>query len=195
MRTLFVLALFALLAPTAFAQPPERPNEVSLGIGDCGYMFLLFDALETIAGSTYGNQLGGFQLYASYERRMGTWNGVGVMGSWAFSSKYKYDGDTGEKLGKDDRYQLALTADWRAHWLRRPQVGLYSGLSAGMLYFTDKYRHIGYWPFEESPPHSMTTLAFRIVPIGLRVGGDWGGFLEPGFGTHGFVRAGLARRF
>ncbi len=194
MKALFAVALAMLLASTALAEVPAPRNQVSVSIGDPGAIFLfneiadgILTGIFTLGTVRYGDQHGGYLLTAAYERRLGRWNGVGVSGSWAYSSKRAYF--RGEDIGKVERQLLAFTADWRAHWLRRSSVDLYSGLSAGFLNFSDELGAPG------GGDDSETTLALQAVPLGARFGRAWGGSLETGIGTNGFVKLGLSRRF
>lgn len=188
MKTLMALILGMLLASTALAQLPENRNEVFVSIGDPGMMFLIDDVATivlTLGTVTYGDQEGGVQVVAGYQRWLNRWGSVGVAGSWAGSRKTAYL--LGRRLGEVERRQLTLMAEGRAHWLRRPIVELYSGLALGVADWSDD--------LVAAPDESGMFFAFHVVPVGLRVGGDWGGFLEPGLGLHSFLKGGLSRRF
>lgn len=194
MKALLAAVLATLVASTALAQVPAQRNQVYVAIGDPGLIFIVNDIADDIVGEmfslghvSYGAQRGGLQVSFGYERRLGTWNGVGVTGSWAGSSKRVYF--DGRDIGSVERQLLSLTFDWRAHWLRLPSADLYSGLSSGVLNLGDRLGAPG------GRDDSMTGAAFQIVPIGARLGRTWGGYVETGIGTHGFFKAGLSRRF
>ncbi len=195
MKTLLALALGALLASSAFAQSPQKANEVFVGIGDPGIIWMLYagttDVLDHIFYSnrvTYGDQQGGFQVVLGYQRQLGNWASAGLTGSWAGSSRTTFI--DGEDRGKDEIQLLTLMADGRAHWLRRPVVDLYSGLGLGVTQVSDKFLAVPTGAKDE-----FTSVAFQLIPIGIRVGRHTGGFFETGFGTNGFVKAGLSQRF
>jgi hypothetical protein len=188
MKSTFVLALGMLLASTAFAQPPEKPNEVFVGFGDAGLIFALEDVVTTVftlGTVTYGDQEGGLQVVAGYQRRFGSWAGLGVTGSWAGAKKTMRL--MGNDAGRVERRLLTLMVDGRAHWLRRPRVELYSGLAFGFTSLGDEWAALA----EEE---DLNGVGFHAIPIGIRFGRDVGGFLETGVGYHGFLKAGLSAR-
>ena len=63
----------------------------------------------------------------------------------------------------------------------------YSGVSVGVL-----FRDLDYVDTSKNVQKTNDTfLAFNIMPIGVRYGGDFGVFIEPSIGTRGFVQGGL----
>ena len=182
------MSIGALLASTALAEPPAQRNELFLGIGDAGLIFMLDDvgtAVLTLGTVTYGDEVGGFQIVGGYQRWFSSWSSLGVTGSWAGARKTAYF--RGEDVGKVDRRLITLMIDWRAHWLRRPAWDLYSGVAVGVGEMsTDLY---------SAPDEDGTYPTFHFIPIGVRGGRDWGIFAETGFGLNGFVKAGVSRRY
>lgn len=194
MKALLVAVVVTLSASTALAQTEAPRNQVYVGVGDPGAIFMFTEIADNILTGvfslgtvTYGDQQGGFLVNAGYERRFGAWNGLGISASWAGSRKTAYH--DGREIGRVDRQMIAVTTDWRAHWLRRPAVDLYSGVSLGMLNFSDQIGVPG------GQDDSITGFAFQLVPLGARFGRAWGGYAETGFGTHGFIKVGLSNRF
>ena len=108
--------------------------------------------------------------------------------SWAGSSKTVFL--NGEDSGKIERQMLTLMADGRAHWLRRPVWDVYSGISAGISHFSDEFLSVS-----ADDDGTFNGFAFQLIPIGVRLGRHTGGFFETGFGTNGFVKAGLSQGF
>ncbi len=200
MKTLLAVALAALLAAPAFAQPSSEPspkkNEVYLAIGDPGILFALTDVstqiLTQIVGGmvgshiTYGDTKGGFQLTGGYQRQLASWFSAGVAGAWAGTSQSIYV--NGVDRGDREMQFLTLIAEGRAHWLRRPSVRLYTGIGIGMNAVNDKFVGLA------DSKDTLIMPAFQVVPIGIRVGRDWGGYAELALGTNGVLKAGLSRR-
>lgn len=187
MKAFLLFALGMLLAGSALAQPPEKRNEVVLGIGDAGLLFMLDDVTTTIftlGTVTYGDERGGVQVVAGYQRWFSRGTSAGVTATWAGAKKTMFF--RGRSVGDVERRQMTLTVDGRAHWFRRPSAELYTGLALGVGAFSDAL--VG------APDENDTFLAFHLVPIGVRFGRDWAGFFETGFGVNGFVRAGVSRR-
>jgi opacity protein-like surface antigen len=195
MRAIFALALGILLATPALAQPPQQKNEVFVGIGDPGVLWMFYEASSDVVTDiftwghvTYGDQQGGFQVTIGYQRWLNSWASAGVTGSWAGSSRTTYV--NGRDSGDDEIQLLTLLVDGRGHWLRRPIVDLYSGIAIGATHVSNKFLDVPTGGDDE-----FTGLAFQLIPIGVRVGRNTGGFFETGFGTNGFVKAGLSQRF
>ncbi len=194
MKTLSALGLGMLLASSAFAQPPQKPNEVFLGIGDPGLIWGVHEVASDVADNlflgdnvTYGDQQGGFQVALGYQRWLSGWSSVGITAGWAGSSKTTFI--NGVDHGKDDIQVLTLMGEWRAHWLRRSAMDLYSGLGAGVHQASHKFLTAPTGGDEE-----LTVPAFQLMPFGIRAGRDWGGFFEILIGTNGLLKAGLSRR-
>ena len=193
-KTLLTLALGALLASCAWAQAPEKRNEVFVGVGDPGIIWVFYSVSTDIIDNlflgnsvTYGDQQGGFQVFAGYQRRLGRWAGLGLTGSWAGSSRTTFV--NGRDRGKDEIQLLTLVADARAHWLRKPRVDLYSGIAFGITHLSSDFLAVPTGGKDES-----TVPAIQLLPFGIRIGGNTGGFFETGIGTNGFVKAGLSQR-
>ncbi len=189
MRPLFALALVMLIASSASAQPPERPNEFFLGVGDAGLIFEFEEVLVTVFSLSqvrYGDEKIGVQFIAGYQRHFNSWASAGVTTSWAGSRRTVFIG--GADNGEVERRLITVVADGRAHWLRRPNVRLYSGLALGYAQLSDDLGNL-------ADKDALNTLAFHIIPVGVRVGRDVGGFFEVGAGWHGFFKAGLSGRW
>jgi len=194
MRALFAIVLGTLLASPAFAQPPQKQNEVFLGIGDPGLVWgfhevgsELLDALFDGGNVTYGDMQGGFQIAVGYQRWLRAWSSAGVTASWTGSSKTVFI--DGEDRGEDQVRILTLMAEWRVHWLRNPSVDLYSGLGGGVFQLRHKVV-----TFSIAGQEAKIWPAVQLIPLGVRAGRDWGGFFELLIGTNGLLKAGLSRR-
>ncbi len=188
MKSLLAGLLVLVLAPAAFGQVPENRNEVFVAVGDPGLIFAFEDVgtvLFTLGTVRYGDQKGGIQVSAGYQRWLSSWSSLGVSGSWASASKTMYILD--EPVADVERRLLTVMADWRAHWLRRPAWDLYSGVAVGLSNYSDD--------LYSAPDEHGNFPTLNLIPVGVRVGREWGGFGELGIGLNGFVRAGLSHRF
>lgn len=189
MRALVAVFLAMLLASAASAQTPEKPNEFFVSIGDAGLIFEFEDALLTIGTLgyvTYEDEELGFQIAAGYQRWLNRWGSLGVTGSWAGSKRTMVI--SGTPRGDVERRLLTAMVDARGHWYRRPSVDLYSGLALGGAHLSDDLEEVG-------DEDSVSGFAFHVIPIGIRAGRDWGASFELGIGWHGFIKAGLSRRW
>jgi len=177
-----------LLASVALAAAPERRNEVFVGVGDAGLLFMVADVgtvVFSLGTVTYGDEELGFAVAAGYQRWFTSWSSVGVTAGWAGSRKPEYF--QGQQLGDVERRLLSVMADLRGHWLRRPAWDFYSGLAAGVGQLrTDLI---------STPDEDELCPAFQVTLLGVRGGREWGAFGEMGVGLTGFVKGGLSRRW
>jgi hypothetical protein len=189
-RSILAIALATLLVSVAVpanATPPPTPDEFFVGIGDAGLLFAFEDVFTTAFSFgyiTYGDEQLGFQVVGGYQRHLSEWGSLGVTASWAGSQREMFfDGDY---AGDVERRMYSLMLDGRARWLRRPGWQLYSGLALGAVALTDE---------DEDDRGSESGLGWHLIPLGVRVGREVAGFAEVGVGWHGFLKAGLTRRW
>lgn len=190
LRLLAVLFTLLVASPASSA-PPPRPNELHVGLGDRGMMFEFNDAFGDIFATifslghlSYGETGGSPQFTAGYERWLNRWASLGASGAYVTSHRTVYWDDV--RQSDEEQSLFVVMGDARAHWLRRPSVQLYSGLSLGIANWGYKYA---------SHSSSEGGLAFQLTPIGVRIGRDLGAYAEFGLGHGSALRAGLSKRY
>jgi hypothetical protein len=192
MRTLVLVALLLLTACPVRAEVPPQPNDLCIGVGDPGLIYAVFDVADvlgtifTFGQVQYGETQGGFAITGSYQRSLNRWLSLGGSASWAGSRKPVYIG--GNPVGYSDRWLLTQLVEVRGHWHRGSRVDVYSGLAFGLGEVGD--RLTGY-----PADNSKSGFAAHTVPLGLRFGGPWGGYVQTGIGFQSFIQAGLSRRY
>jgi hypothetical protein len=81
------------------------------------------------------------------------------------------------------------------NWLRRDHWGLYSALSAGVMFVRDKVSS-NYHGDRKADSDNVTCFMFQVTGIGIEAGGEaLRGFAELGFGEKGALCAGLRYKF
>jgi hypothetical protein len=81
------------------------------------------------------------------------------------------------------------------NWLRRDHWGLYSALSAGVMFVSDKVSS-NYHGDRKAGSDNVTCFMFQVTGIGIEAGGEaLRGFAELGFGEKGALCAGLRYKF
>jgi hypothetical protein len=81
------------------------------------------------------------------------------------------------------------------NWLRRDHWGLYSALSAGVMFVSDKVSS-NYHGDRKADSDNVTCFMFQVTGIGIEAGGEaLRGFAELGFGEKGALCAGLRYKF
>ncbi len=199
MKTALALALGMLLASSALAEPPQRKNEVFIGVGSGPVVFVLQaigDVFVDVAfhgGGSYRTEgSGGGQFVAGYQHRFNRLLGAGASGSWAKISEDLYREGENQKLSTTTRQMVTIQVDGRLHWVDWRWGGLYSnvglGFAARHYEYTDDEYHVSF-------SHDWSHAAVNLIPLGVRLGGDVAGHLEIGGVTNSWVTAGLSYRF
>ncbi len=206
MKTLAAVAVLTLLASItlaslALAAPPEKRNEVYVGVGTGPMVFVLDDIGDTFwdaiwygSGSYRSENSGGPQYMVGFQHRFNRWLGAGCSGTWARERSVEYrvgaGGDT--KLHTTTRQMATLEVDGRMHWADWRWGNLYSGLGLGFALRNYDYTNevSGY-----SATHDWTHAALNPTYLGARFGRDLGGYVELGGFHNSIVTGGLAYRF
>jgi hypothetical protein len=192
MKTLVAVALGMLLAASALAQAPQKKNEVFVGIGSGPVSFMvedfaeLFGTVILLGGVTYDDAEHSPQFTAGYQHRFGRRFGAGVEASRASKSATMYV--LHENMGKATTRLTTVVVEGRGHWLTRDWVDLYSGLGLGLAART-KLKE------ESNDQDTQIEAACHLTIIGVRVGRDWGGYLELGGVDNSLLALGLSTRF
>lgn len=121
-------------------------------------------------------------LGLSYSQQLKPWFSLGCKTTFAAFFCKTYDTMTGQKLYRDDAYNVSAMLDCRFSWLRREKVTMYSSAALGVMAHIERANG-GYIPMAD----------FALV--GVSFGRSLYGFVEVGIGVGGSVRAGLGYRF
>jgi hypothetical protein len=179
------------LSSPALSEPPPKPNEVHVALGDRGAAFSFSSGLEemllfifTLSYVTYGETSGPPAFTLGYERWANRWASFGVSTAYATAHRMVY---YNKDPGFEEHQSLfTVTVDSRAHWLRRTSFEMYSGLSLGMASWGSEYN---------GDNSSEGGIAIQATPIGMRYGRDLGVYGEFGLGHNSILRGGLSKRF
>jgi hypothetical protein len=100
---------------------------------------------------------------------------------------------SGELVGENIRDYYTVAAEWNIHYLRFEMFQMYSGGGLGATFvFEDNsyYRQI-----EGISSESKVYPNFNFTFVGVRFGGNLGGFIETGIGYKGLLAFGLSWQF
>ena len=84
---------------------------------------------------------------------------------------------------------MSILPSIRFQYLDRPVVGLYSGVSVGVLFAIESDY------LDPKPRFDAVLPAFQLTALGVRVGNRVYGTAEIGVGHKGFVNIGVGARF
>jgi hypothetical protein len=192
MRALLVLISCVLMFHGLEAQDaPVAGNECYAGYGLLTDMRILFETenfLGVIVGAQYADVKGTGAFVAGYNRYLSKKVAVGA------TVNYQYLRMTGVYLSgepiNNDQSFLNVMARFDYRYVNNEKVQLYSGVSLGPAFI------IGNWQNNEGEEdHFAPFIAYQINLIGMRVGKEWAGFGELGFGRNGLLTLGISRRF
>lgn len=187
-RFSLLLVALTMLFSTAYAQTTKikahRKHEISLNYGYLTHNQMLGAAI--VIGSfglaqrdlTYTGSIGFEYLYYPVAK-------IGVGGSALYEYGHGRSGENDEN--RSHHHYITLMPTAKFYWFNNPHFGMYSRLGVGATYVNGKYN---------DAPDNDWRLAFQASLISFDFGRESArGFLELGYGTHGFVLGGFRVRF
>lgn len=199
-KALLFCAMATIASATAIGQ--EQKHELRAFYQDGLTMTLgsfMFDGF--FDGLSAG--LGGYNLESRDYTLIG---GFGAGYRYQISKRFKVGADIGyqpiesqvvfKKAGNPDisltrkKKHLFLMPKGEFVYFSKSLFSLYGSASLGIIYYN--WEQIG---SNGTQSGDMTSVAFQVNPIGLRVGKAFGGFMEFGAGFQGFLQMGLNYRF
>lgn len=129
-----------------------------------------------------GNERGVLGLHAEYSYALNHWLSIGgkglVTGGWLTL----YDSVTNRALARKYDLGVGILVNFRAEWLRRNNVQMYSSVGVGSS-------------LRIRPNTVQAKMLWDFTFVGLSVGRKFYGYAEFGAGLEGFFRAGIGLRF
>ena len=103
-----------------------------------------------------------------------------------------------EKTRKEDLTESYFTVmpSVKFNWLRKKNFGMYSALSAGVMFFSISCNDDAKKSDPNAKDESLTVFMFQATALGAEFGGEqFRGFVEAGVGEKGLLCAGLRYKF
>lgn len=103
-----------------------------------------------------------------------------------------------EKTHKDDLSETFITVmpSVKFNWLRKKHFGMYSGLSAGIMFISVSPNDNAKANDSNAKDETLVSFMFQATALGAEFGGEqFRGFVEAGFGEKGVLCAGLRYKF
>lgn len=186
-----MICAISFLCMTASVYAQEKKHELEIGVGIFSFNEIadfmsemiisgLPTGMKEVNGVSYGTE------FIAYKYRVTDRLGLGGAFTFNYGTTDLVDVNR-DKFGEALRnhYTLAAEADFR--YLNTPLLKLYGLVGAGGTLYNLTYARDGQPDEKKSQPY----FTFHVTPIGLKVGNNWGGFCELGFGYRGIVNAGL----
>ena len=99
---------------------------------------------------------------------------------------------------KDDLTETFITVmpSVKFNWLRKKYFGMYSALSAGVMFFSVSCNDNAKASDPKAKDETITSFIFQATALGMEFGGtQFRGFVEAGLGEKGMLCAGLRYKF
>ena len=180
----------ALLSMGAQAQEQKHEIGVFYGVGSASDVFsVITSSISAAAGeqSSFWGPIG-----VEYYYNISPVIGLGAVAAYA-SCKAE-----DEKTRKDDLTETFITVmpSVKFNWLRKKNFGMYSALSAGVMFLSVSCNANAEASDPNAKDESLATFMFQATALGAEFGGEqFRGFVEAGVGEKGLLCAGLRYKF
>ena len=183
-----MIAALMVASVSANAQNDDLKNEIGVFYG-----FVSASSFTSIIGGAFSSAL-------SSSDQGSLWGPIGVEYYRHVTPVVAFGGVgtiAGCKWGDDNFKSTYITVmpSVKFNWLRRDHWGMYSALSAGVMFINDKVSS-SYQGEKKVESDNVTNFMIQATAIGLEAGGEaFRGFAELGFGEKGVLCAGLRYKF
>jgi len=114
---------------------------------------------------------------------------IGVTAGYSSSACKIYN--VGQYEGELKRQFITLAVEWEYRYVNQGIVQVYSGLGLGYTYGTEKLTpppELG----TEPGSGDVSSIAYQVNAVGMRIGKKYAGFVEFGYGYKGIVNIGFS---
>ena len=178
-----MIAAMLVAAVTVQAQDDDLQNEIGVYYG--------FGAASDIV-STIGTAFS-----FNHSDQSGFWGPVGVEYYYhvtpgvAVGAMASIAGCTWSKNADASSKYITVMPSVKFNWLRKEHFGMYSSLSAGVMFFHTSVKDEN----GKDQSENMTKFMAHVTALGAEFGGPFCGFAEIGFGERGILTAGVRYKF
>jgi hypothetical protein len=113
----------------------------------------------------------------------------GITAGYSSSASKIYN--VGQYEGELNRQFITVALEWEYRYVNQGPVQVYSGLGLGFTYATEELTpppELGV----EAATGNISTFAYQLNAVGIRIGKKFGGFAEFGYGYKGIVNLGFS---
>ncbi|GHV57148.1 hypothetical protein FACS1894182_05270 [Bacteroidia bacterium] len=199
MKKVFLLLLIGSAALGVSAQNvskesiSQKRHEISVGVGifnDVQLASALGDLMAMTVTGGYLVEPGAYHAFSpNVNYRYWFTNRFGLGGSYVFdtnSVKIRKDGSSGSSFDEYTRYYSTIAIEGVLNYVTKSTWQLYGLLGGGLS--------IASVP-KSDVLNTVVFPNFQVTPIGVRIGGSFGGFAEVGYGYKGIINVGISVRF
>ena len=192
MKKILIMVVAAMMATVSVNAQDELKHEVGVfyGVGSASNLFsIITSSISAAAGdqSSFWGPIG-----AEYYYHVTPVIGVGAVAAYAGCKAED------KKSHKDDLSETFLTfmPSVKFNWLRKKHFGMYSGLSAGVMFVSVSANDNAKASDPDAKDETATVFMFQATALGIEFGSEaFRGFVEAGLGEKGEFCAGLRYKF
>ncbi len=192
MNKFFLMVAVVMMTVVNVNAQDEQKNEIGVfyGVGSASNLLSVYtDAFAAAAGhqSSWWGPIG-----VEYYYHVSPVVGLGAVAVYA---RCKAED---EKTHKDDLRESFFTVmpSVKFNWLRKKHFGMYSGLSAGVMFLSMSANDNAKASDPDAKDETLTRFMFQVTALGAEFGGEqFRGFVEAGVGEKGVLCAGLRYKF
>lgn len=190
MKKFFLTMCVALLSMNIQAQEQKHEVGVFYGAGSASDVFSIITSSFAAAAGDQSSFWG--PIGAEYYYNISPTIGLGAVASYAGCKVED------EKTHKDDLTESFFTVmpSVKFNWLRKKNFGMYSALSAGVMFCSISCNDNAKTYDPNAKDESLAAFMFQVTALGAEFGGSaFRGFVEAGVGEKGLFCAGLRYKF
>lgn len=192
MKKFILMVSVAIMTVVNVNAQSERKNEIGVfyGIGSASNLFSAYtDAFAAGAGdqSSWWGPIG-----VEYYYHVSPVVGVGAVAEYA---KCKAMDDKAKVEGLNETF-ITVMPSVKFNWLRKKNFGMYSGLSAGVMFLSMSVDDKVKTSDADAKDETLASVMFQVTALGAEFGSEaFRGFVEAGVGEKGVLCAGLRYKF
>ena len=192
MKKILVMVVAAMMATVNVNAQDEFKNEIGVfyGFESVSNIFSVYSSMFAAAAGDQSSFWG--PVGVEYYYHVSPVVGLGAVAAYAGCKAED------EKTHKDDLSEKFITVmpSVKFNWLRKKHFGMYSGLSAGVMFLSVSANDSAKASDPDAKDETLTSFMFQATALGVEFGGEqFRGFVEAGLGEKGTLCAGLRYKF
>jgi len=192
MKKMMMMVAVALMTAMNVNAQDEFKNEIGVfyGFESVSNIFSVYSSMFAAAAGDQSSFWG--PVGVEYYYHVSPVVGLGAVAAYAGCKAED------EKTHKDDLSEKFITVmpSVKFNWLRKKHFGMYSGLSAGVMFLSVSVNDSAKASDPDAKDETLTSFMFQATALGVEFGGEqFRGFVEAGLGEKGTLCAGLRYKF
>ena len=183
MKKFLVMVIAAMMATVNVNAQDELKNEIGAfyGVESASNIFSVYSSMFAAAAGDQSSWWGPMGVEYYYHI-----SPVVALGGVAIYAGCKAEDEKTKKKDLNETF-ITLMPSVKFNWLRKKYFGMYSGLSAGVMFLSVSGGN--------NEDESLASFMFQATALGVEFGGNFRGFVEAGLGEKGTLCAGLRYKF